>query len=69
MSKTLLTSIQTYLTDEEIRKLDALRGEIPRARIGARAIRRYLEDIENGRIILTPKGEFGKGKGEINKKR
>jgi hypothetical protein len=57
VSKTLLTKIDTYLNAAEVRRLDELRGEIPRSRIGARAIRRYLEDIESGKIIVQPQGE------------
>ncbi len=57
MSKTLLIKINTYLSAAEVKRLDELRGEIPRARIGARAIRRYLEDVESGKIKLLPQGE------------
>lgn len=43
-----------YLTNEEIERLDEIRGLIPRSRMGAIAIRRLIADIENGRHNLLP---------------
>jgi hypothetical protein len=56
MSKTLLNQGAFYLTDEEWNRLDRLRGLIPRSRIGALALQRLLDDVENGRIDLSPEG-------------
>ncbi len=43
-----------YLTDEEIKRLDRLRGMIPRSRMGVLAVQRFLDDIESGRVELFP---------------
>jgi hypothetical protein len=43
-----------YLTDDEIKRLDEIRGLIPRSRMGAIAIRRLIADMEAGRLSLLP---------------
>ncbi len=51
MSKTLLTHVSTYLSKEESKRLDEIRGDIPRSRVVARAINRYLGELErNGKL-------------------
>jgi hypothetical protein len=43
-----------YLTDDEIKRLDELRGLVPRSRMGAITVRRLIADIEGGRVSLLP---------------
>ena len=52
MSKTLMKTAALYLKKEEIERLDRARGLIPRSRVGAVAIQRLLDDVENGKVDL-----------------
>lgn len=53
MSKTLLKKVVvSYLTNDEIKKMDRYRGPISVSRIGAIAIRRLLDDLDKGKVNL-----------------
>jgi len=54
MSKTVLTQIATYVDSDEVRRLDALRGGIPRARVMNRALLKFIAELENGKESLLP---------------
>ena len=53
MSKTFLKTSNFYLTQDEMDRLDRLRGYVPRSRIGALAVRRFLDDVESGKVELN----------------
>lgn len=69
MSKTLLKTSSFYLTEEELKRLDRIRGYLPRSRIGTLALRRFLDDVENGRVELVPQPNLHKSylKVEVHK--
>ena len=46
----MLTQIVTYVEPDHAKRLDKLRGNVPRSSVAARAIRRFIEDAENGRV-------------------
>jgi hypothetical protein len=54
MSKTVLTQIAAYVDSEEVRRLDALRGDVPRARVLSRALLKFMADLESGKESLLP---------------
>ena len=54
MSKTLLTQVAAYVDGDEVGRLDALRGDIPRARVLSRALHRFIIDLESGKESLLP---------------
>ena len=49
-----MTQIAAYVDDHEVRRLDALRGDISRSKVMSRALRRYIVELENGKESLLP---------------
>lgn len=67
MSKTQLRTACFYLTQEEVKRLDEIRGFIPRSKMGAIAVRRLIEDFENGKLELLPTTTKASGVAPNNK--
>ena len=54
MSKTALTQIAAYVDGDEVRRLDALRGDVPRSKVMSRALQKFILDLESGKESLLP---------------
>jgi hypothetical protein len=69
MSWTLLRKITFYMSDQEMERIDKARGPITASRLGAIAVRRLLDDVDQGRVnLLQEKGLGSNGRGRTHKR-
>jgi hypothetical protein len=66
MSRTPQRTTCFYLSQEDVRRLDELRGIFSRSKMGVIAVKRLIKDIETGRLILPTEMMTAKSEEEDN---
>jgi hypothetical protein len=56
MGETVQKRVTFYFPHEEVRRLDKLRGLIPRTKLGVLALQRLMDDAESGKVDLLKIG-------------